>query len=80
MLLLMFVYVGVYPIDSHCGVVEKDGSINNDVTLELLAQQALSHAKAGCDMVAPSDMMDGRISIIRKVLDENGFTNVPIMS
>lgn len=69
-----------YTDHGHCGVVEKDGSINNDVTLELLAQQALSHAKAGCDMVAPSDMMDGRISIIRKVLDENGFTNVPIMS
>lgn len=69
-----------YTDHGHCGVVEKDGSINNDVTLELLAQQALSHAKAGCDMVAPSDMMDGRISIIRKVLDENGFTNIPIMS
>ncbi|NLB88935.1 MAG: porphobilinogen synthase [Syntrophomonadaceae bacterium] len=69
-----------YTDHGHCGVVEKDGSINNDATLELLAEQALSHAKAGCDMVAPSDMMDGRVSIIRKVLDESGYTNTPIMS
>jgi len=69
-----------YTDHGHCGVVEKDGTINNDATLELLAQEALSHVKAGCDMVAPSDMMDGRIAYIRKALDENNYSNIPIMS
>lgn len=69
-----------YTDHGHCGLVEKDGTINNDATLELLAQQALSHVKAGSDMVAPSDMMDGRVGRIREVLDEKGFINTPIMS
>jgi len=63
----------------HCGVVH-EGEILNDPTLELLAREALSHAQAGADMVAPSDMMDGRVGAIREALDENGFGNVPVMS
>ncbi|MGI5912057.1 MAG: porphobilinogen synthase [Syntrophomonadaceae bacterium] len=69
-----------YTDHGHCGLVERDGSINNDATLELLAQEALSHANAGCDMVAPSDMMDGRIGYIRTSLDESGFSCLPIMA
>lgn len=68
-----------YMSHGHCGVV-KDGEINNDITLELLAQTAVSHAEAGADMVAPSDMMDGRVAAIRNSLDENGFSHIPIMS
>jgi porphobilinogen synthase len=63
----------------HCGLVE-DGYVTNDNTLKLLAKVAVSHAKAGADIVAPSDMMDGRIYAIRKALDEYGFINTPIMS
>ncbi|WP_319761302.1 porphobilinogen synthase [Maridesulfovibrio sp.] len=63
----------------HCGLV-KGETILNDATLELLAKTALSHAKAGADMVAPSDMMDGRVAAIREILDENGYTDLPIMS
>jgi porphobilinogen synthase len=63
----------------HCGVVEGD-QILNDPTLELLAKQSLSHARAGVDMVAPSDMMDGRVGAIRKALDENGFSEIPILA
>jgi len=63
----------------HCGVV-RDGEVLNDATLELLAREALSHAEAGADMVAPSDMMDGRVAAIRRALDENGFSGIPIMS
>lgn len=69
-----------YTDHGHCGIVDADGSINNDATLELLAREALSHAQAGCDMVAPSDMMDGRIACIRQCLDENYFSDIPIMS
>ena len=68
-----------YTDHGHCGFVEGN-TINNDATLDLLAKTALSHAEAGADMVAPSDMMDGRVSEIREALDENGFTNLPIMS
>jgi len=68
-----------YMDHGHCGVVEK-GIIDNDASLDLLAKTALSHAKAGADMVAPSDMMDGRVSEIRQTLDEEGFSNTPIMS
>lgn len=68
-----------YSSDGHDGVVE-NGEILNDETLEILGQMALAHAKAGADIVAPSDMMDGRIGYIRNVLDENGFTNVSLMS
>ncbi len=68
-----------YTSHGHCGVI-KDGDVDNDATLELLAKEALSHAEAGADMVAPSDMMDGRVGAIRDILDENGFSNIPIMS
>lgn len=63
----------------HCGVVEGN-TIDNDATLDLLARAALSHAQAGADMVAPSDMMDGRVAEIRAALDENQFSHVPIMA
>lgn len=68
-----------YMDHGHCGVVDK-GIIDNDASLDLLAKTALSHAEAGADMVAPSDMMDGRVSEIRQTLDEEGFSNTPIMS
>ncbi len=68
-----------YTSHGHCGII-KDNDVDNDSTLELLAKEALSHVRAGADMVAPSDMMDGRVSAIRNVLDENGFEYVPIMS
>jgi porphobilinogen synthase len=68
-----------YTDHGHCGVVE-DGEILNDETLEILSEQALSHARAGADIVAPSDMMDGRIGAIRSKLDEHNFENMPIMA
>jgi porphobilinogen synthase len=68
-----------YTSHGHCGVV-KNGVVQNDATLELLAAEALSHAKAGADMVAPSDMMDGRVGAIRGTLDAEGFQDIPIMS
>lgn len=68
-----------YMSHGHCGII-KDGDVDNDPTLELLAKTALSHALAGADMVAPSDMMDGRVAAIRAKLDENGFSNTPIMA
>ena len=69
-----------YTSHGHCGYLTDDGRIDNDRSLEMLAQEALSHVKAGCDMVAPSDMMDGRIGYIRKALDQAGFDHIPIMS
>lgn len=69
-----------YMSHGHCGIVKEDGDVDNDPTLELLAKTALSHAEAGADMVAPSDMMDGRVAAIREKLDENGFANTPIMA
>jgi len=68
-----------YTSHGHCGVVE-DGYVQNDATLELLAKEALSHAQSGADIIAPSDMMDGRVAAIRRILDENGFTDTPIMA
>jgi porphobilinogen synthase len=68
-----------YTDHGHCGVI-KNGDVDNDATLELLAKEALSHAEAGADMVAPSDMMDGRVEAIRQILDNNGFSHMPIMS
>ena len=68
-----------YTDHGHCGFVDGQ-TVDNDATLELLAKTALSHAKAGADMVAPSDMMDGRVAEIRNVLDENDFSQIPIMS
>jgi porphobilinogen synthase len=68
-----------YTDHGHCGII-RDNDVENDATLELLCKAALSHAQAGADMVAPSDMMDGRIGAIRETLDKNGFGNIPIMS
>ncbi|MFK5925936.1 MAG: porphobilinogen synthase [Desulfuromusa sp.] len=68
-----------YTDHGHCGLI-KNGDVDNDSTLELLAAEALSHAQAGADIVAPSDMMDGRVAAIRDILDENGFDHIPVMS
>ena len=68
-----------YTSHGHCGILCGD-YVDNDQTIARLAQIAVSHARAGADMVAPSDMMDGRVAAIRQALDENGFVNVPIMS
>ena len=68
-----------YTDHGHCGII-KDNDVDNDSTLELLAKEALSHAQAGADIVAPSDMMDGRIAALRDILDENGFEQIPVMS
>jgi porphobilinogen synthase len=68
-----------YTDHGHCGIVDGQ-TVDNDATLDLLARTALSHAQAGADMVAPSDMMDGRVTEIRNALDENGHSHIPIMS
>jgi porphobilinogen synthase len=69
-----------YTSHGHCGAIDEGGCVINDVTLEMLASVAVSHAEAGADMVAPSDMMDGRVAAIRAALDAEGFTDVPIMA
>jgi porphobilinogen synthase len=69
-----------YTTHGHCGVVRDDGSVDNDVTLELLAKTALSHAAAGADAVAPSDMMDGRVGALRAQLDTEGYKDTPIVA
>ena len=69
-----------YTSHGHCGIVLDDGSVDNDRTIDLLAQTAVSHAEAGADLVAPSDMMDGRVAAIRSALDRSGFESTPIMS
>ena len=79
MLVITDVCMCEYTSHGHCGII-KNGDVDNDSTLELLSAEALSHVEAGADMVAPSDMMDGRVGAIRSKLDENGFTNIPIMS
>ncbi|NPV92240.1 MAG: porphobilinogen synthase [Firmicutes bacterium] len=68
-----------YTDHGHCGVI-KDGQVLNDPTLELLGRMSLSHAEAGADIIAPSDMMDGRVGHIRKALDDNGFERMPILA
>jgi porphobilinogen synthase len=68
-----------YTDHGHCGVIV-DGDVDNDETLKLLAAEALSHARAGADIVAPSDMMDGRVAAIREILDANDFDHIPVMS
>ena len=68
-----------YTSHGHCGRIV-NGDVDNDSTLDMLAREALSHAEAGADMVAPSDMMDGRVKAIRSMLDDNGYSNIPIMS
>jgi porphobilinogen synthase len=79
LLVITDVCLCAYMEHGHCGVVSR-GKILNDPTLKLLAQTALSHAEAGADIVAPSDMMDGRVRAIRTALDKNGFSETPLMS
>ncbi len=69
-----------YMDHGHCGVVDAKGKVQNDASLELLGQMALRHAEAGADIVAPSDMMDGRVGVLRKTLDQNNFSDTVIMS
>ena len=69
-----------YTDHGHCGILDKEGHVLNDETVPYIAKIALSHAKAGADIIAPSDMMDFRIKAIRKILDENNFKNIPIMA
>ncbi|HIP13636.1 MAG TPA: porphobilinogen synthase [Arcobacter sp.] len=69
-----------YTDHGHCGILDENSTVNNDATLELSQQQALVHAKAGVDMIAPSGMMDGIIEALRTALDENGYENLPIMA
>ena len=79
LLVITDVCLCAYTDHGHCGLI-KDGKVDNDSSIELLAKMALAHAKAGADMVAPSDMMDGRIGKIRGTLDAAGFADIPIMS
>jgi porphobilinogen synthase len=69
-----------YTSHGHCGIVRPDGSVDNDATLPLLAETAVSLAEAGCDIIAPSDMMDGRVATIRAALDSAGFEETPVLS
>lgn len=69
-----------YTDHGHCGVLDSSGYVQNDPTLDLLARMSLSHAEAGADIIAPSDMMDGRVGAIRAALDEGSFENIPIMA
>lgn len=69
-----------YTDHGHCGILDDNSTVNNDATLEISGQQALVHARAGADMIAPSGMMDGIIESLRQALDSNGFENLPIMS
>ena len=69
-----------YTDHGHCGLLTAEGDVDNDPTLELLARSAVSHAEAGADLVAPSDMMDGRVAAIREALDGSGYSQTPIMS
>ena len=69
-----------YTSHGHCGILDEKGDVKNDETLEILGKTALSYAEAGVDIVAPSDMMDGRVEKILNVLEENGYKNIPVMS
>ena len=69
-----------YTSHGHCGVLRSDGVVDNDATLELLARTAVSQARAGADIIAPSDMMDGRVGALRSALDDDGLTDTPIMA
>jgi porphobilinogen synthase len=80
MLVITDVCMCEYTDHGHCGILDEKGCVSNDETLDLLAKISLSHAKAGAGMIAPSDMMDGRIGFIREALDEGGFEDLPIMS
>lgn len=79
MLVITDVCMCEYTDHGHCGIIV-DGDVDNDKTLDLLARSAVNYAKAGADIVAPSDMMDGRIGVIRHTLDDNGMSDVPVMS
>jgi porphobilinogen synthase len=79
LLLITDVCMCEYTSHGHCGII-KQGDVQNDPTLKLLADSSVSHVRAGADMVAPSDMMDGRVAAIRQALDAEGFTNTPIMA
>jgi porphobilinogen synthase len=79
MLIVTDVCLCEYTSHGHCGVIENE-YVQNDTTLELLAREALSHARSGADIIAPSDMMDGRVAAIREILDDNGFSEMPIMA
>jgi porphobilinogen synthase len=80
LLVLTDVCLCEYTEHGHCGVLREDGSVDNDATVELIARTAVSHARAGADLVAPSDMMDGRVGAIRAGLDSEGFAGTPILS
>jgi porphobilinogen synthase len=69
-----------YTSHGHCGLLRADGSVDNDASLEVLARTAISQARAGADVIAPSDMMDGRVGAIRSALDEDGLTDTPILA
>jgi porphobilinogen synthase len=69
-----------YTSHGHCGLIREDGRVDNDATLELLARTAVSQARAGADLIAPSDMMDGRVGVIRQALDESGHAEIPILA
>lgn len=79
MLVITDVCLCEYTSHGHCGVIENE-YVQNDETLKLLAKEALSHAESGADIIAPSDMMDGRVGAIRKILDQNGFAETPVMA
>jgi porphobilinogen synthase len=85
MLVITDVCMCEYTSHGHCGFIKRDEmrghfDVDNDMTLELLAKESVSHAQAGADIVAPSDMMDGRVGVMRDALDENGFEHIPIMA
>lgn len=80
MLVITDVCMCQFTSHGHCGIITDEGKVDNDESLRYLAKIALSHAKAGADMIAPSDMMDGRVNAIRNILDENGFKHISIMS
>jgi porphobilinogen synthase len=80
LLVLTDVCLCEYTDHGHCGRLRSDGSVDNDASLDLLARTAVSHARAGADAVAPSDMMDGRVGAIRTLLDEEGFADTPIIA
>jgi porphobilinogen synthase len=80
LLVLTDVCLCEYTTHGHCGVLRADGGVENDLTLELLARTAVSHARAGADLVAPSDMMDGRVGALREALDEEGYSETPILA
>jgi porphobilinogen synthase len=80
LLVLTDVCLCEYTDHGHCGVLREDGAVDNDASLELLARTAVSHARAGADLVAPSDMMDGRVGAIREELDGEGFSETPILA